>query len=90
MGVSIRSYGRNGPRWNAMAVKVGKLTLFFSYETVIGFQEEGKAVVVCENCWGNTTGKHICLIGGQNPKDRLPREQFDKKLEAVLKAHKLI
>lgn len=75
---------------NSRAVKIGKLTLYFSYDTVIAFSEEGHLTRVCENVWSNTTGKHLNFIDGGNKKDRLPYEIFKKELKKTLKKYKLV
>ena len=52
-----------------------------SYNTIVAF-DGPKGLVVCENCWGSTTGKHLNWIS-RDKKSRLSSEQFDKELEKV-------
>ena len=61
--------------------------MYFSYETVVAFTDKGD-FYVSENCWGPTTGKHLNWID-TDKKFRLPRGEFEKKLEVSLKKHKL-
>ena len=49
-GYSSSNYGAH-----SMAIQVGKLTLWFSYDTVVAYGEEGRAIVTSENIWGPTT-----------------------------------
>lgn len=74
---------------HSMAVQVGSLTLYFSYDTVIAFREAGHSLRVCENAWSTTTGKHLNWLDGGNKADRLPFNRFQSELENVLAEHKL-
>lgn len=90
--VKIRSYGNySSSNYGAhsLRVDIGSLTLYFSYETVIAFYTPQTGEIVSENCWKQTTGKHLNAIDGGNKKMRLPREQFEAKLNEVLKVHNL-
>jgi hypothetical protein len=71
---------------HALQLRLGDLYIWFSYETVVAFKEPGRDTVVCDNTWGNTTGKHINAIdgGGENKKHRLLRSQFENELNAML------
>ncbi len=81
---SSSNYGAHTQR-----ISIGDLTLWFSYETVVAFRAPGHLRRVCENVWSTTTGKHLNWIDGGNKAERLPSEEFDKELAAVLKKHKL-
>lgn len=89
--ISVSGYGRYESQnygVNCLRVDVGGLRLWFSYSTVIAFQADGPARV-CENCWAQTTGKHLNWIDGGDKAARLGRGQFEAELAAVLKAHNL-
>lgn len=89
--ISIRPYGEysgNG-RANAMQVEVGDLCLWFSYRTVVAFSAPGTGIVVRQNDWKGTTGKHLNWIDGGNKKSRLASQDFEKKLSEMLKKHNL-
>jgi len=73
---------------NSLRVDFDNLSLFFSYETVIAFQEYGHLPVVRKNDWSNTTGKHINAIEPDKSK-RLNGDEFESKLIEVLKKYKL-
>jgi hypothetical protein len=61
------------------------LRLYFSYQTCVAFYTYATGLVVSENCWSwsTTTGKFLNTLN-PNKKERLPREEFEKQLEAVL------
>lgn len=63
-------------------LNLGKITLFFSYETVVGFSTLETGVCVSENLWGTTTGRHLNLISEK--RNRLPREEFLNKLNNIV------
>ena len=71
---------------NCQYMDLGPLTLYFSYKTIVAFTHNGVRTV-CENCWGNTTGKHLNWLDGRDHKNRLSRDEFNKKLDEVLLQH---
>lgn len=71
-------------RPNFTCVTVGDLDLWFSYRTVVGFRSGWGTIVVSENLWGPTTGKHLGMIGSGDKRDRLPRDEFEAKLSEAL------
>ena len=73
---------------NAVMVEIGRLTLYFSYQTVVAFKSEDK-LVVSENVWGKTTARHINSIDGGNKAHRLDRASFKAALEKLLAFHRL-
>lgn len=77
MSISIRSYYHG--QANAMQVSTANITYWFSYQTVIAFQNSS-GTYVSENDWGPTTGKHLNEIDGGDKKSRLSRSDFEKKL----------
>lgn len=56
MTVEIRYPARNTKQ---IDVKIGKLTLSFSYNTVIAFDSPYSGFVISENVWSTTTGRHL-------------------------------
>ena len=68
-------------------VTIGKLTLYFSYETVIGFEDE-KGEFISENVWSTTTGRHLNWLENDK-KARIQHSVFINKLDDCLKRHKL-
>ena len=79
-GYSSSNYGAH-----SIAMSIGNITLWFSYDTVVAF---GNPAVVSENLWGPTTGKHLNAIN-RDHSTRLPRDEFEKELAKCLKKHKL-
>ena len=76
----IRSYGNySSSNYGAHCLRVdmGKLTVWFSYQTAIAFQVDGHARVVRANEWGPTTGKHLNMIDNGNKKARISGERFE-------------
>jgi hypothetical protein len=63
----------------------GTLKLWFSYNSVIGFQDGNQPRVVSENCWSTTTGKHLNAISDK--KSRVPRGEFIALLAAALREY---
>ena len=72
---------------HCQAINVGGKIFYFSYDTVIAFEgfANGKNYdCVCENIWGNTTGKHLNWIEKRKEK-RLKRDEFLKLLDEFIK-----
>lgn len=77
----INSYGRySSDNYGAhcLCVEMGKVTVWFSYQTPIAFQVDGKERVVRWNDWKTTTGKHLNAIDGGNKKNRVDGATFEK------------
>lgn len=60
---------------------LGDTTLYFSFATVVGFYHPSTGIVLCENIWGKTTGKHLNWIGDASL--RVPRAEFLEKLSSL-------
>ena len=91
--VSKCSYGNySSDNYGAHSIRltVGSLRLWFSYDTVVAFQDGYGECQVCVNSWGTTSGKHLNIIDGGNKKERLERAVFEHNLEAVLAKHGLV
>lgn len=82
MDVSI-SHPTDRP--NFASVRVGKITIYFSYETPIAFHHPATGEVVRENDWGPTTGKHLNWVDG-NASKRVTGREFERRLRTVLEA----
>ena len=60
---------------------LGKVTVWFSYSTVVAFRVDGHDRVVHQNDWSTTTGKHLKWIDGgsaQAKKARVDDETFQR------------
>ena len=85
--VSIGNYGNysSDNYGSSRYVNIGNLTLYFSYDTVIAFTTPG-VLVIRENDWKTTTGKHLNAIDRDKSK-RISSDEFEAKLDEVLKKH---
>ncbi len=52
--------------------------MYFSYQTMVAFIAPGVGLVVHDNDWGPTAGKHLNWIDGGNKADRVCGEEFDR------------
>lgn len=76
----------SGDKVNNMTVSVGDLTIYFSYETPVGYFFPGEGTVVRQNDWSTTTGKHINAIDGGDKEakaNRLSGIEFKKRLDDI-------
>lgn len=77
----INSYGNySSDNYGAHCLRVvmGRVTVWFSYQTPVAFQIGGNARVVRANDWGPTTGKHLNAIDGGNRGERVSGEEFER------------
>jgi hypothetical protein len=89
--ISISGYGdysSDNYGVNCLRVCIGNLTLYFSYQTVVAFRSNELGLVIRENDWSTTTGKHLNWIDPEK-KIRISGEEFEKLLSKTLKKHKL-
>lgn len=70
---------------HSLVVKVGSLTVYFSYHTPVAFRAGGH-LVVRENDWGPTTGKHLNWIDGGDKRSRISGAEFQRLLAEELAA----
>ena len=77
-------------RPNFVVVTTETAELFFSYETLVAFRfanDPCPSLVICENVWGPTTGKHLNWIDNGTPiakKFRLSRDKFEATYREAL------
>lgn len=69
---------------NSSSVEIGKLELYFSYETVVGFRHPSTGLVVSENVWSRATGKHLNDIDGGRKQCRTPYKEFQEELKELM------
>lgn len=84
---SFESYGRyenSNYGLHTLKVYMPGLTLYYSYRTVVAYWDPQDGLVVCENVFSTTTGKHLNWIDGGNKDERLPREVFEARLQAAV------
>lgn len=86
--VRLRNCNENSAR-NFNCVEIGELELYFSYETCVAFWTPKTGLVVSENIWGNTTGKHLNWLDGGRKERRVPHSEFEKQLKELLESRGL-
>lgn len=79
---SISSYTRT-PRSNAQVVTMGGITVYFSYSTPVAFVTPQGELVIRQNDWSATSGRHLNIIDPDHSK-RITGEAFRARLSALL------
>jgi hypothetical protein len=67
---------------HALVFSMAKGDVYFSYKTPVAFRTFKTGLVVRENDWGPTTGKHLNAIC-TDKKTRIPGDQFEQELAAA-------
>ena len=49
---------------------------YYSYRTLVAVKRPGEPIIVHENIWGPTTGKHLNWIDGGAKQNRLSADDF--------------
>lgn len=75
----IRPYGRYSS--HCLNVHTNGMDLYFSYQTLVAFRSYSGRLVVHQNDWGTTTGKHLNAIDGGNKRARVNAEEFQRLWE---------
>lgn len=68
---------------NCNEVTIGRVTIGYSYATAVTVHGPAGSATR-ENVWGNTTGRHIGMLGGHRKGERVDEETFNKVLERNL------
>ena len=69
---------------NTATLELPAITIYFSYETPIAFNDyDGEGFVIRENDWSTTTGKHLNAIDSDHSV-RIPGDKFNELLEEAL------
>ena len=87
---SISSYGdysSDNYGVNSLAIRLGTITLYYSYKTIVAYRDYQDGLIVHENDWRTTTGKHLNWLDGGDKKSRLNDTDFQIKLECALNRH---
>ena len=66
---------------NFYVVEVSGNSLYFSYDTLVGFTVKGESYV-SENVWSKTTEKHLNLFSIKE--SRIPYAEFEKQAQKLL------
>ena len=86
---SFRNYGQyssDNYGVNSLAFDLGSIEIFFSYQTPVAFITAKTGLVVRENDWSTTTGKHLNWIDNGDKKARITGEEFEKRLQEALES----
>jgi len=78
MNISLKNLGTV----NKNMVRINDLTIYFSYETPVGYSYLGE-LIVRENDWSVTTGKFLNELQADKSQ-RISGEQFEKQLNEIL------
>lgn len=75
----ISSYGPYGSNYgmHCLQIDLGCVTIWYSYDTPIAFRVKGD-MVVRENSWGTTTGKHLNAICPDKSR-RISSDEFERQ-----------
>jgi hypothetical protein len=85
----ISSYGNyDNSNYGAHTLRVclGNMTIYYSYETIVAYDDNQDGLVCSENQWSTTTGKHLNWIQ-PDKKARINGETFGAMLTEALKRH---
>lgn len=77
---SSSNYGVNCLRFNLP----NGISFYYSYSTIVAFSSPFTGLIVHENDWSTTTGKHLNWIDGGNKKNRLNDTEFNIRLAHML------
>lgn len=83
---SYGDYSSSNYGAHTLQVDLGKLTLMFSYKTIVAFCDYQKGLVCSVNNWSVTTGKHLNWI--QPDKSKRVKD-FDEQLQERLRHYGL-
>jgi hypothetical protein len=80
---SYGNYSSNNYGVNALVfTDINRIKYYFSYETLVAFEHPTSELVIRENIWGNTTGKHLNWIDNDKSK-RVDTPTFFEKLDEL-------
>ena len=77
------NYSSDNHGAHTLRVDFEMFTLYYSYETIVAYYDHEDKLVVSQNVWGTTTGKHLNWIESDK-KIRVKHDDFVKKLAAML------
>ena len=80
---SYGNYSSSNYGVNALVFQdVNRVLYYFSYKTLVAFEHRSTGLVIRENIWGTTTGKHLNWIDDDKSK-RVNTEIFFDKLDEL-------
>lgn len=81
----VEPYYGNGFYKKFMKVDIDTYTFYFSYETIVAYETPETGLVVSENIWSVTTGRHLNSLNSKE--DRILNKEFDKQVTELM--HKI-
>ena len=78
---TVSSYGNySSSNYGAHTLRfdIGEFTFWYSYQTLVAFKSPDHHLVVHENDWGPTTGRHLNAIDNGRKTDRVNHETFER------------
>lgn len=85
----ITNYGKySNDNYGAHTLKIETdgIELWYSYETIVAYRDFEDGLVVTQNRWGVTTGKHLNFIH-EDKKRRKDADTFEKMLKDAIARH---
>jgi hypothetical protein len=86
----VPKLGSYSEKANTLTVEIGDVTFYYSYTTLVAYKTPSEGLVVCENYWSNTTGKHLNEIDGGRKEYRLKKDDFDARLASAVRKHTVV
>ena len=83
---SYGDYSSDNYGVNSLMVDLDTIRLYYSYKTIVAFYTVQTGLIVCENHWSVTTGKHLNWINPDKSK-RVKYDDFQVQLQSALTAH---
>jgi len=85
---SYGDYSSDNYGVNTLRVKLVNITLYYSYKTIVAYEDAKDGLVVRKNDWSTTTGKHLNWIDDDH-KTRIEGEVFQKMLAEACTRHNI-
>ncbi len=76
--VRYKRYKKRAYGAHCKMLTLGPLSLWFSYTTLVAFYTPASGIVIRENDWGPTTGKHLNWIDEGDKRARVDLIEFDR------------
>lgn len=84
--LNVESYGKNRDNnygVNSLMVELEDITLYYSYNTIIGLHSYKLGLkIVSSNVWSHTTGKHINTLKGRGFKE-IKNKEFKEIINKI-------
>lgn len=77
---SISCYCPGTKEINALCLYFPSIAIWYSYRTIIAYKRSGECLVIRENDWSTTTGKHLNAINADKS-IRIDGRQFESQLQ---------